>query len=73
MIYETENNDNELMMAVIIVVVMMMMMMMIMMISDINFCSSGPCQNGGVCFNQLSGYVCQCPADYSGTNCEICK
>ncbi|XP_006818822.2 uncharacterized protein LOC102802352 [Saccoglossus kowalevskii] len=29
-----------------------------------------PCENGGVCEDTLMGYVCQCPEDFTGTNCE---
>ena len=31
-----------------------------------------PCLNGGVCVQSESGsgYICNCPTGYSGTNCE---
>ncbi|HRI69348.1 MAG TPA: FG-GAP-like repeat-containing protein, partial [Polyangium sp.] len=33
-------------------------------------CDPSPCQNGGSCVNNPSGYTCACPAGYTGTNCE---
>ena len=33
-------------------------------------CLSSPCQNGGVCDVDVSGYTCQCDRNYVGTNCE---
>ena len=35
-----------------------------------HICGSMPCQNGGTCFEGLSGYVCQCVGGYEGTHCE---
>ncbi|XP_030855816.1 fibropellin-1 [Strongylocentrotus purpuratus] len=39
-------------------------------------CSSSPCQNDGSCHVVTAGdgsvyYICQCPEDYVGTNCEL--
>ncbi|KAH3725897.1 hypothetical protein DPMN_051750 [Dreissena polymorpha] len=28
------------------------------------------CQNAATCVDLLNAYECQCPAGYSGTNCE---
>ncbi|XP_053160406.1 coagulation factor VII [Hemicordylus capensis] len=37
---------------------------------DPNQCNSNPCQNGGTCTDQFQDYVCICPIDYEGKNCE---
>lgn len=34
------------------------------------FCHPDPCQNGGHCIEQYSGYDCMCPAQYTGPHCE---
>ncbi|XP_076606529.1 coagulation factor IXb [Chaetodon auriga] len=34
-------------------------------------CKPPPCQNGGVCEDGMSAYVCWCKPDFSGKNCEI--
>lgn len=38
-------------------------------------CDSNPCQHEGACTINESedGYVCNCNAGFSGTNCEIGK
>nr|XP_025864701.1 coagulation factor VII isoform X2 [Vulpes vulpes] len=33
-------------------------------------CASNPCQNGGSCEDQLQSYICFCPDDFQGRNCE---
>jgi hypothetical protein len=37
----------------------------------INECASSPCQNGGVCFDYLNYFVCECTVDYTDTYCDI--
>ena len=43
-------------------------------VSDIDECSSSPCQNGGTCTDLVNRYECFCMAElYSGLHCETCK
>ncbi|KAL4239474.1 hypothetical protein ACF0H5_000289 [Mactra antiquata] len=37
---------------------------------NIDECSSNPCQNGGICLDEIAGYSCNCLIGYNGTNCE---
>ena len=36
-----------------------------------NLCSPNPCLNNGTCLTNSAGYVCQCPANFGGTNCQF--
>ncbi|KAJ7371254.1 hypothetical protein OS493_027368 [Desmophyllum pertusum] len=38
--------------------------------TNINECSSAPCQNNGHCVDQTNGYKCYCKPSFKGTNCE---
>ena len=38
--------------------------------SDIDECSSNPCQNGGTCVDKVNGYLCSCAHGYTGTECQ---
>ena len=40
-------------------------------VSEINYCGSNPCNNGGSCKNNADGYQCLCPIGYTGANCEV--
>lgn len=45
-----------------------------MYFADVNHCESGPCQNGGTCFNRTGpGYSCTCIHGKTGPNCEFGK
>uniref|UniRef100_A0A3P9NN95 Coagulation factor IXb n=1 Tax=Poecilia reticulata TaxID=8081 RepID=A0A3P9NN95_POERE len=36
-------------------------------------CEPKPCQNGGVCRDEVGSYSCYCQENFRGKNCEICK
>ncbi|NXU56630.1 PROZ protein, partial [Turnix velox] len=36
-------------------------------------CSSSPCQNNGVCEDNIRGYTCTCTEGYEGENCAFAK
>uniref|UniRef100_A0AAV2IWP0 CRUMBS n=1 Tax=Knipowitschia caucasica TaxID=637954 RepID=A0AAV2IWP0_KNICA len=38
---------------------------------NINECESEPCQNGGVCLDQVNSYICACSAGFLGLQCEV--
>lgn len=39
-------------------------------ILSVDPCASSPCKNGGVCHKSAQMYVCKCPKEYQGRNCE---
>ena len=42
-------------------------------LADIDECASSPCQNGGICTNQINAYTCTCMPGFAGINCEVGK
>lgn len=38
---------------------------------ETNSCASGPCENGGTCYNTFNGFRCQCRPAFEGTKCEL--
>lgn len=38
---------------------------------NIDECKDDPCQNGGLCFDELGSYYCKCPPGYEGKLCVI--
>jgi len=36
-----------------------------------NDCYSNPCLNGGTCVDGNGAYTCNCPANFTGNNCEV--
>ncbi|KAL5018050.1 hypothetical protein ScPMuIL_003772 [Solemya velum] len=40
------------------------------LIADSGLCDDSPCQNDGVCSGDEDSYTCDCPADFTGTDCE---
>lgn len=37
---------------------------------EINECLNNPCLNNGSCVNQIGGYLCKCPKNFFGSQCE---
>src|SRR6218665_3763576 len=40
------------------------------LLTEINYCESSPCANGGSCESIVNGYVCHCQPGYTGDHCE---
>ncbi|XP_078685402.1 uncharacterized protein LOC144918448 isoform X8 [Branchiostoma floridae x Branchiostoma belcheri] len=38
---------------------------------DTDACVSHPCENGGICVDEIQNYTCICTTRYTGRNCEI--
>ena len=43
---------------------------MILIVTDINDCSTSPCDNGGTCTDGINTYTCQCSDGYTGNDCQ---
>ena len=41
--------------------------------TDIDECATSPCQNGAMCNNLETGFVCDCADGYEGDRCETGK
>ena len=41
------------------------------MYSEVDECSSTPCQNSGTCVDKVADYQCTCLNGYTGKNCEM--
>ena len=39
--------------------------------ADIDECASQPCLNGGTCTDLEDGYLCSCPLNIDGLQCQI--
>jgi Notch-like protein len=37
---------------------------------DVDECEEDPCQNDGVCTDEINGYSCECAAGFDGDSCE---
>lgn len=40
---------------------------------DIDDCETNPCQNGGICVDQVNAFVCICISGWTGTICDSSK
>ena len=41
-----------------------------LLLSAIDECLSGPCENLGVCVDAVNGYTCACQPGYTGGHCQ---
>ena len=42
----------------------------IYLLLDIDECSSSPCENGGICHDQINAFNCSCVLGFNGTTCQ---
>ena len=42
----------------------------IFLISDVDECFSSPCQNEGICIDEINSFFCNCKINWFGLNCE---
>ena len=40
---------------------------------DRDECNPNPCKNNGICHDLISSFLCDCPAEYSGPQCQYAK
>ncbi|KAK2908433.1 hypothetical protein Q8A67_004270 [Cirrhinus molitorella] len=38
--------------------------------TEVDYCESGPCQNGAMCVDQINTYICICPVNFEGRHCD---
>eukprot|EP00057_Strongylocentrotus_purpuratus_P013451 XP_011667925.1 PREDICTED: fibropellin-1-like [Strongylocentrotus purpuratus] len=38
--------------------------------TDIDYCSTTPCMNGGICIDEVNNFTCNCAAGYKGDTCQ---
>ena len=58
---------------VVVVNVVVVVVVVVVFVSEIKQCDSKPCQNGGTCVEDTTGYTCTCASGYTGTNCQTGK
>ena len=39
--------------------------------TDVDYCDSNPCENGGTCQEQQEGFNCVCDAAWTGDTCGV--
>ncbi|XP_062865802.1 coagulation factor VII [Trichomycterus rosablanca] len=38
--------------------------------TEVDYCKSEPCKNGATCVTQVKTYICICPPEFQGLNCD---
>ncbi len=44
--------------------------MLCLLFIEIDECSSSPCVNDGICYDQVAMFDCMCPSQWTGSQCE---
>ena len=47
--------------------------MLLCYVTDVNECSSSPCEHGATCEDKVNYYICHCSHGYTGIHCETGK